>query len=365
VATSIVQSSTALVGLVLALSSVGLLDLPTACAIVLGSGIGTCMTGMLASAGSSRAARRAANGHLWFNIIGVALVLPFFRPFVRFVSGTAPDIVGQIANLLTIFNIANTIVFLLVHRFFVRFLYHIVPEDANEKLRGPNHLDKLLLKTPTVAIAASFRELSRACEITHSMLDRTHLALQSNDNKDLREVANDEALLNELQREITRYMVEMTRQKLTEEQSVVVPEVLHIIGDLERVGDHIFSIVEHVQAKINLEVSFTEDAALQLDDIRQRLQNVYQMSEASLKKTGLHLSDACAAEHEEVRYLTEAARQEHMKRLENGMCSVEAGVYFLDALSHYERISEHYRNVVFTCEKKRPTHYKPALSDSR
>ena len=351
--TGLIQSSSASTGLVIALASIGLLDLRMSAGIVFGCNIGTCVTAMLASLRSSTAARRTAIAHLGFNVIGVLLVIPFFSPFISLIEGTTPDIIGQIANIHTLFNTAAALIFIPFTRRYADLLYRLVPGEEEEIDLGARHLDKLLLNTPDIALEAAFRELQRTAEIARRMHQRVHQAMLRNERGLLKSVVTDEEQINLLQREITRYMVDLAQHDLSENQSSRIPDILHIIGDLERIGDHAFNVVEHVEKKIDSEIEFSEEATLQLATIMDHIGEMNELIGASLQDRRLHNSETSRSLLQRIRNECEEGRQGHILRLEHGTCTVEAGIYFLDILSHYERIAEHYLNICEACEQRR------------
>ena len=351
--TGLIQSSTASTGLVVALAEVGLLSFPMAAGITLGNNIGTCVTAILASTGTSRAAKRAAWGHILFNVGGVVLFLPFFYPLIELISASSTDIKGQIANLHTIFNISTTLVFIPITAQFAKLLMRLVPDTEEEEAVGARHLDKLLLEMPDAAIGATYLELSRANLIAIDMYQSAYQATGHSDKELLQKISSSEDLINELQREVTRYMIEISKRSLSEAQAAVIPDLLHTIGDIERVGDHAFAMVEHVEKKINQGIEFSEPATLALTDVVEQLNKLSALAETSLEQRGGDFTRESKALTSSIAIIAETARDGHISRLERGECTVEAGVYYLDILSHFERIAEHFHNIVLSCAHRR------------
>ena len=354
--TGLIQSSGAATGLVIALVRMGLLNLPMAAGIILGCNIGTCVTALLASSMASRAAKRTAIAHLGFNLTGSLVILPFFYPFVAFIEGTSGDITGQVANMHTIFNVMTSIGFVPFTKIYADLLYKLVPGEREEVTVGAQYLDRLLLNTPDIALEASFRELTRSNTVAFRMLKQIHQGLQHNDKEHLSEIHNDEQLLNEVQREVNRYMVEITAKELSTAQSQLIPDIINVMNDIERVGDLSYNLIEQIEEKIRTNISFSPEAAEQLDAIMDRLDNLNQLVQECLTDRDLNLSDACRSLHQEVKELCEGARQGHVSRLEQGTCTVDAGIFYMDIISNYEHISEHMQNIAFACEKKRRSH---------
>lgn len=347
-ATAIIQSSSASTGLVIALAQVGLLDFHSAAGIILGNNIGTCITAWLASLHTDRAARRTAYAHVLFNITGVLLILPFFEQAVNFIQTTAPDVVGQIANIHTLFNIGTTLLFIPLTGLFVKLLYHLVPEVEGQITYGPRYLNKLLLETPEAAFAALYKELQHCHEVATLMVKQIFQSIFENDRAPLPDVLKEEDILNNLQSELISYVVLLSKQRLDIDQSQQIPAILHIVGDAERIGDHAKDMVELAHNKTEEKIIFSEEAHLELHQIQEQMLELAGLAQKALEyqeENPQLLNQAKSLEYS-IKHLTEQGRMGHMTRLEVGSCTVRAGILYMDILSHLERISEHYANMV-------------------
>ena len=349
--TATVQSSSATTGLVMSLSEAGLLNLSAAAGMILGNNIGTCITAMLASIGTDKAARRTAIGHTGFNVFGVLLALPFFNTMVTLLQGSAPNLAGQIANLHTFFNVGTTFVFIPFTRYYAKFLYKIIPSTPEDEKRivGPRFIDKLLLDRPSYALSATYKELGKCTELATEMYRKIYNSLINDDRKPLAEVLVDEEVLNDLQAQITIYMVELGKRRLSDDQSRQIPSVLHIVGDAERIGDHAKEMVEHCEKKINQKLPFSQIALAELGSIITQLDTLSDLATRSLSETFENHKEAVLDAQKLQRQLVEMVEQSqqgHIDRLEQGTCSVNSCILFMDILSHMERISEHLANIV-------------------
>jgi len=346
--TSIIQSSSASTGLVIALAEVGLINFPSAAGIILGNNIGTCVTALLASINTDRAARRTAIAHVLFNVTGVSLALPFFYTIVRFIQTTAPDTVGQIANLHTIFNITTTLLFIPFTPLFVKLLYRLVPDEEGKLNYGPRYLNKLLIETPEAAFAALYKELQHCHDVATLMVKQIFQSIFDNDRSILPDVMKEEDILNNLQSELIQYVVLLSKQRLDTDQSQQIPSILHIVGDAERIGDHAKDMVELANNKTEEKIVFTPDANLELQQIQSQMVELAELALRSLDTREEDHDMLYQAQRLEwsIKKLTEQGRRGHMTRLENGNCTVRAGILYMDILSHLERISEHYANMV-------------------
>lgn len=349
--TIIIQSSTAVTGLVMSLSTTGLLDLSAATGIILGSNIGTCLTALIASIGTDKAARRTAVAHTGFNVIGVLMVLPFFPLAVKLLASSAGSISGQIANLHTIFNLGTALIFIPFTNLYAKLLYRLIPSTPEDEARivGPRYIDKLLLDRPAYALSATYKELGKCTELASGMYNKIYKAIIDDDRKLLNEILEDEEILNSLQSQITFYMVELGRQRLNEVQSRQIPSVLHIVGDAERIGDHAKEMVDHCNKKINQKIVFSDIAYGQLAEIVEHLNKMTDLALHSLSEEKQDHQNAVSQAqkmHHQLVAMVETSQQGHIDRLENGQCSVAGGIIFMDILTHFERISEHLANIV-------------------
>ena len=219
-ATAMVHSSAATVGLVMILGQAGLLDLKSAVCIMLGDNIGTCITAQMASLTGNISARRTAWAHTLYNIIGVvlaAILLPFFlKSIVLFTDSFNPNggIAAQIANSHTLFNVLSAVVFLPFTKQYVKFLEVLIRSKEGESEDTPVYLDRLLLDTPSAAIKAVASEMARVTDIARRMLDEVMNAFHENDEKLLDKARKDEDTLNTLQRQVTMYIVDLSKHEL-------------------------------------------------------------------------------------------------------------------------------------------------------
>jgi phosphate:Na+ symporter len=168
--TAAVQSSSAASGVIIALTLQGLVDTPSAIAMILGTNIGTCISAVLASIGTSLSARRAALAHVLFNIFGVVLVLIFFNPFLDLIQHTGTSITRQVANAHTIFNVLNTLIMFPFLKPFVRLITYLIPGEEKMVEKGTRYLDRRMLKTPSVAIGSARQEILRMGALAREQL---------------------------------------------------------------------------------------------------------------------------------------------------------------------------------------------------
>jgi len=358
--TAMVHSSSATVGLVIILGQAGLIDLQTAICIMLGDNIGTCVTAQLASLSGNIHARRTAWGHTLYNLFGVvlvALILPFF---VKFVVATTiylqpnGDIGSQIANSHTIFNLVSALVFLPINKYYVRFLETVIRGKDEANQNGAVYLDKLLLDSPTAAFKASLTEMIRCAELAKSMVVNVMGAFYDDDEKLLDQVHKDEDLVNQLQKDITKYIVEIAKMPLSDSGSVMVPAMINSINNIERIGDHAEDIAKLVNLKIEKNLVFSMKACDEIRELEKMTLDMYDNTIQSLKNHDIDLAIKTAKLEDNVDDLCRTLISSHIRRLEQGRCSVEAGVIFMDIITHFERIADHiYKVCMLTTDELR------------
>lgn len=344
-ATAMVHSSAATVGLVMILGQAGLIDLQTAICILLGDNIGTTITAQLASLKGNINARRTAWAHSIFNLTGVliiSIILPFFVDLVVVVSSyITPNggLEAQIANSHTMFNLLFAILFLSINKYFVKFLETFIKGKEPLYETGAIYLDKLLLETPAAAFKATLAELIRGVEITREMVKNTMGSLFLNDDDLLEEVYKEEEIVNQLQKDITTYMVDLGKGILSEGESIMVPAMINSINNIERTGDHTMDILKLLETKIEKKLLFSDSAIGELKKLTDIIDEMHVNLISLLKLESKDVSGILRME-DKVDELYEEFSANHIIRLEEGSCSVESGVVFLDIVSHFERIAD-------------------------
>jgi phosphate:Na+ symporter len=343
-ATALVHSSSATVGLVLVLGQAGLIDLQAAIAIMLGDNIGTCITAQLASLKANINARRTAWAHTLYNLIGVTIVALLLVPFRNLVelltvyTSGSNSIELQIANSHTVFNVLSAAVFLPLNKYYVKFLEFIIRDKSKDAFVP---LDKLLLNTPIAAIKASLEEIIKALGIAKKMINTTMDAFYTEDTKKLDLVVKNEELLNNIQKEITEYIVELSKKSLTVNQSPMIPALINSINNIERVGDHAMEYMPYITDKIAKSLYFSEESISELKGLELVVSEMCDITIRCIKEKNPALTDKIKELEDRVDELSKTALEGHIRRLENGTCSVEAGVIFIDMVNHIERMADH------------------------
>jgi phosphate:Na+ symporter len=300
----------------------------------------------MASLTGNTSARRTAWAHTLYNIIGVilaALLLPLFlKSIVVFTDSFNPSggIAAQIANSHTLFNVLSAVVFLPFTKQYVRFLELII-RNKGETEDTPVYLDRLLLDNPTAAIKAVASEMARVTDIARRMLEEVMNAFRENDERLLEKARKDEDTLNTLQRQVTMYIVDLSKHPLSDKQSRAVPAMISGINNAERIGDHALSIVALAEEKIDGGLVFSEEALSDLKRMHEVIGTMFDLTIDSLKRTdGSHIKEVESLENT-LDDMSREVQAGHARRLEEGRCSLEAGLIFLDVVNYLERIADH------------------------
>ena len=355
--TAVIQSSSASVGILQALSVTGGFTFGTAIPIILGQNIGTCATALLSCIGTTRTAKRAAVIHLLFNVtgavvFGVALYIVFMmNPELAM---TRADSVG-ISIFHTIFNVVNTCIMFPFAGFLVKASDVIVPKPREtEKEWSANsvetemirHLDDRILETPSFAIETACNEVVNMGKVAVANLKIATAALVDADDNFCEQVFENEETIDRMEKMLTEYLLKINNLSLNDEQHLLVKNMYYTIGDLERVGDHCENLAELAKKRIeNVNIDFSD---LALKELRTIADATLKSVEASVEARQAHDMQKVrqtARWEEEVDNMEEEMRESHMNRLSNGECKIEGGVIFLDALANYERIADHAKNV--------------------
>ena len=343
--TALIQSSSAATGVIIAMTTQGLVSLESAVPLVLGTNIGTCITAMLASLGANVAARRAAVAHVLFNVVGVIFALIFIGYFAELIQDTASSVPRQVANTHTLFNILNTVVFMVFLKYFTRLVCLVVPGPEEHIDIGPKYLDPRMLKTPAAAISSSKKELLRMAGIARDIVGEAIQVLVNNDMKKARHIEQMEDLLDGLEKELNVYLAELSQHSLTKHQSTIVGGFMSAANDLERIGDHAKNILQLAEIRNDDRLSFSDQAIREIQLIYEKVAEMLVKSGIAFETEDKTLAQQVVKEDDAVDLFEKILRKKHIERINTKKCSPASGVIYLDVLSNLERIADHAINV--------------------
>lgn len=360
--TIIVQSSSATIGITLALASSGVLSFPSSVALIMGENIGTTVTANLAAIGTNIAARRTALAHFLFNALATTLMLllmPFFMDIVTIITqsggvgpaeyvnaaGEKPNIARYIANTHTFFNIFNVLLFLPFVGLLAKAATLLVPGSDEEIEYHLKYLDNRVLNTPPIALAQARSETRRMAQVAKEMVEESLGFLQDDNLKRLPSLEKKEELTDILQKEITDFLVALSQKSITTETSKEVASMMHMVNDLERVGDHCENLWTLNHRKIEQKISFSDVAIGEIQEISILTKDFLSTIITAMEAKDLGIYDEAHRLEDEIDDLEERLRNNHIKRLNTGECTVNSGLIFIDMLHNFEKIGDHTFNV--------------------
>ncbi|MDD3959567.1 MAG: Na/Pi cotransporter family protein [Oscillospiraceae bacterium] len=354
--TAIIQSSSASVGILQALAASGLIGLPNAVYVLFGQNIGTCVTALIASAGVSRNAKRAALIHLTFNIVGTA----FFFAVVRlspieslFMSLTPDRPVAQIANFHLFFNVTTMLLLLPFGKLLVRFVTRILPDRPGDLEEGQylRYLDRSILKNeyPIGSVAIFIiqlrLEVERMLGMARDNIERSFSAVKSNSEKLQNEIERVEDYIDYLNKEISYFISHMIAMEMTERESVAINAYFKIVGNIERIGDHAINIAGYADLLQNKGLKLSEKALSEVDTMRDMCLQALDVLYAHKDRPASELLEQMQNAEQEMDDITARFRSKQIERLMAGECNGEACVIYTEMLTDFERLGDHMLNI--------------------
>ena len=344
--TTCLQSSSASMGILIALSSQGLMPLAGALPILYGDNIGSCTTSLLSSVGANKNAKRAALMHLCFNVIGTILfMLVLNKPISMIVTHLDPtDTARQIANAHSLFNITNVIILLPFSKYIVKLVMLLIPDKQGEEeydSRITKYLDERMLETPSIAFGNTIREILRMGNKAKKSFTCSMDALLEKSQEDANKTFEKEKLLNEQQRKVLDYLIKLSNKTLDDKMRLSLDLLFHTVNDIERVGDLSENIAELAESTIDKKTKISESAKSEIIDIYNKVLDAYTLALDAMKQNSVKFANDVLRIEDEVDALDKLYRAKHMSRLNRHSCSIDSGIMYLDLLTNLERISDH------------------------
>ena len=344
--TALLQSSSASMGILQAISTTGVVSFNIAMPLIMGQNIGTCITALISSVGASKNAKRTAMIHLFFNIIGSVfflVVLYAGNALFRFPFWENTMDMGSIANLHLAFNIACTALLLPFHRQLVKLVKAVVPGDAEE--RELSVLDDRFLSSPSLALERAHDAVVQMGEFAR---DNYRLAVEliwKFDAKKLERLNETEVALDKLEGLLDNYLVKLTDRALTAEESTRVSELLHTLSDFERIGDYAVNVSESAVVLHDRNITFSPQARAELERLTAAVGETLDKTVACYQSRQRTLAVQVEPLEEVVDLIAATLKNRHVERLKAGECTIELGTQFLELLINLERMSDHCSNV--------------------
>ena len=350
VITTILQSSSASVGILVTMAASGLVELPMCFYVILGCNIGACTSAMLVGLTGKKDAKRAALIHLMFNIIGSLVMLLILLPFSRYVeswiNSISADPSRAVANTHTIFKIFQVIVLFPFAGLIVKLTQWMVPgEDEKKEKYDLKYISLTKAVSPAVAVIEVTNEIKRMGDIANYNLERSMESLMTGNKEIIKEVFEREHEVDFLSRKITDFLVQIN-QSLPVSETRNIAGYYHVVSDIERIGDHAENIAEFAQTKLNEEIVFSDKGAEELQHMFEVMEKEVKLAlEAFTERNEEHLKEILEFE-DEVDDLEKQLQKNHVRRMSKNECSPKAAI-FSDLISNFERVSDHATNIAF------------------
>jgi phosphate:Na+ symporter len=349
--TALIQSSSASIGILQALASANLIGLHSSIFILFGQNIGTCITALLASIGTSKTAKRAAIVHLLFNIIGsvIFIVIALTLPFTTWIENLAGDNLRlQIALAHVIFNVTTTAILLPLSKLLEKAAFVIIRgKDKEEEPMRLTYFDDRLFSTPPIAAKQLFLEVTRMGELVKQNFAFSMDYFFQQKDIPLTEFDNRENVIDFLNTEITAKLIELRGMTLIARDVHLMGSLFHVVNDLERIGDHAVNITEIAASRRKAKKAFTNKAVHELETLYQKVSEALAQSMEIVNKQIIDPAVIKRATdlEDEIDQMCDDMTNRHMDRVKEKKCSPTNGMLFLDMLNNLERIGDHAENL--------------------
>lgn len=354
--TAIIQSSSASVGILQALAASGLIGLDSAVFVLFGQNIGTCITAVIASIGTTKNAKRTTIIHLLFNVIGTTIftIICVFLPLTSWVESFTPgNAPAQIANMHTLFNIVTTLLLLPFGNQLAALATKILPEKQEEEAVGVMHLEFIhpmeqkrdtQIGTSAIAVTSITNELNRMLDMAKLNVRKSFESVKSGSTFLLEEVREREEYIDYLNKEISKYISKVLITESNPSDSQYMSALFKVCGNLERIGDHAMNICEYTKMIEKQGITFSKEVHVELDE----MQEICQEALDTLSK--MKLNDRQAMDYiekieQDIDDMTEDYRRRQLERMQRGTCSEEGCIIYSELLTDFERIGDHILNI--------------------
>ncbi len=346
VLTAVIQSSSATVGILQALSLTGVLSYSMAIPIIMGQNIGTCITALISSIGVSKNAKRVAAIHVYFNLIGTAVLLTVFYTtnmiFDFAFADSAIDPAG-IAIVHSIFNVATTVLLFP----FSKQLEKLARKTVKDKksIGKSAFIDDRLLNSPSLAVAESRNYTVKMGRLAiDTLLDSISL-VEKFDSKSAEKIVEQEQILDEYEDKLGTFLVKISSHDLSDEDSNTVATLLHAIGDFERIGDHAVNIMKTAKEISEKQIHFSQNANSELKVATEAIKEILEITADAFSGNDAQLALSVEPLEQVIDGILSEIKKRHVSRLTGGSCTIELGFVLSDLLTNYERVSDHCSNI--------------------
>ncbi len=344
--TAVIQSSSASVGVLQALSMTGSVTYATAIPIIMGQNIGTCVSALIASFGTTKNAKRVAVVHVLFNVIGTVICLSVWSAVNAVVDfAFVDDAVSPfaIAVIHSIFNIATTVMLFPFAKLLEKLVCRIIPDAKEQETKVL--LDERLLTVPSFAVAKARDITSEMASLSKKAVKTAVGLLERYDDKTAQSVVEMENTLDNYEDTLGTYLVKISKKEVSEQDSKQISKLLHTISDFERIGDHASNILHTAKEMHDKKISFSKEAKEEIDTLTDAIFDILSITVKTFKNDDLSLAETVEPLEQVIDVLINEEKTRHVSRLTKGECTIELGFVLTDLLTNYERISDHCSNI--------------------
>ena len=350
--TGVIQSSAATIGIVQALALAGGITWEMAIPLVLGANIGTCVTALISSVGTNVNAKRVVVMHFSVNVFGsvfCVIVLYILRAFGITFLNTEIAMVG-VAIVHTVFNAINTVLLLPVKKLLIKFCVVMAPDKADEKTHTV-FLDERLFNNTPLVINECKRLSSEMAEHARASITKAIEVIKNYDEETVELIREEENLIDKYEDKLGTYLVRISNNDLTDNNSHLVARMLHSIGDFERIADHALNICKVAEEMHTKKIKFSDGALKEIAVVTDAITEILNLTVDSFINDDIETASLVEPLEQVIDKLKKQLKAMHIGRLQNGECTIELGFVFTDLLTNYERVSDHCSNIaVYTMQ---------------
>ena len=349
--TALIQSSSALTGIVIIMVGQGALELDSALFIILGSNIGTCITAILASLNGNVNAKRTAFIHFAFNFIGTiiftAVIWPLKEQVVWLLTSLISKPEMQVAWFHVIFNVTTTCILLPFIKQLVKLSETIVKDKSSEEHLKLKFVDDRLINTPSIAIMQAKKEVEYMAGLAKINIEKSYEALISGDAKLADEIAQNEVIIDFTNKELTKFLIKLSAQSSSEEEKVI-GAYFHVLNDLERIGDHAENFYQIGVEMKEKSFNFSDTAKAEIKQMHEEVLYMFDIALESFDSVSTQRLGELSVKEDVVDKLKKKNNENHVQRLATGNCTTDLSAYFFSTVAGFERVADHLVNVGYS-----------------
>ena len=353
--TGIIQSSAATIGIVQALALTGVITWQMAIPLVLGANIGTCVTALISSLGTNKNAKRVVIMHFFVNVFGSMLCMMIMYGMEIFgvnILNAKIDMVG-VAVIHTMFNLVTTVVLFPIKKLIIKFCTIIIPDGKEEQHTA--FLDERIFNNTPIAISECRRLANEMAEYTRKAIMQSLDLIWNYNEKKAQSVRDTEGITDKYEDKLGTYLVRLSSNNLTEEDSHAVSRMLHSLSDFERISDHALNISDIALEIKEKNIAFSDDAKREIIIMMNALKEIMNITIDSFVNDDFEAASHVEPIEQVIDKLKDELKSRHIERLQKGECTVQMGFVFSDLLTNMERVSDHCSNIaVFTIQQDSP-----------